>query len=386
MEAPMRVLLSSLNSPTWLAEALAEQPGLDVHCLVAEYVDLGDFGVSAPQPAPGARYALHTLPVVPRHHYPYSLFRGRLAGLLREIQPDVIYHLGEPSELSAWQVVRAARRNAPQSALIAFSFENVLRRWDGFPRLLRGRAQRAVLAQLDWVAACSHSAQTVLKQEGFPPDRIRVVYHAVQAQAFTPQRDPALHDELAGADGFLIGYVGRLVHEKGLDVLLRALALLPREFALALIGDGREQEALTALAAELGVSDRVRWLGRQARPDLPRYMSSLDALVLPSRGIADWQEQFGAVLVEGMLCETPVIGSSSGAIPEIIGPAGLVFPEGDAPALAGALQGLRNDPAQGAELARAGRARALREFSLESYLGRLLPLFEEAVAARCASL
>lgn len=373
----MRILLSSLNSTPWLAEALAAR-GLEVAALHAARVDLGDFGFSVPQPPADGSYTLHTLPVFPLRPYPYSRYRGPLGRILRDLQPDIVYHLGEPSELNTAQVVRAARRHCPQARQVLFTFENVLRDWRGFPRCLRGRAERTVLPRLDRVAACSHSAKAVLEARGVAPERIRVLYQAVSGD-FSAQPDPALRRELCPDDCFLVGYVGRLVHEKAVDVLLRALALLPPHFALCAVGGGREAEALAALAEELGLAGRVTWLGRVPREQMARTLSTFDALVLPSRSIPTWQEQFGAVLVEAMFCETPVIGSSSGAIPEVIGDAGLVFPEEDAAALAERLRGLQADEALRRQLGQAGRQRALREFSVEVYVERLLGLFEEAL-------
>lgn len=375
----MRVLLSALNSTPWLAEALSAR-GLEVAALHAARVDLGDFGFSVPQPPPEGSYALHTLPVFPLRPYPYSRYRGPLGRVLRDWQPDIIYHLGEPSELNTAQVMRAARRHCPQARQVLFSFENVLRDWRGFPRYLRAMAEAYVLPRLDRVAACSHSARAVLEARGVAPERIRVLYQAVSGD-FSPQPDPALRQQLCPSDCFLVGYVGRLVHEKAVDVLLRALALLPPPFALCAVGGGREAEALASLADELGLTRRVRWLGRVPREQMARTLSTFDALVLPSRSIPTWQEQFGAVLVEAMLCETPVIGSSSGAIPEVIGEAGLIFPEEDAAALAERLERLQRDELLRRRLGATGRQRALREFTVEVYVERLVGLFEEALGA-----
>ena len=137
--------------------------------------------------------------------------------------------------------------------------------------------------------------------------------------------------------------------------------------------------AVVLLSTALGVAARVHWLGRIARAQMPRYLSSLDALVLPSRSIPTWQEQFGAVLVEAMYCATAVVGSSSGAIPEVIGEAGLVFPEEDPAGLAACLLRLRDDPGLRGRLAEAGRQRALSTFALPVYVERLLTLFAEAL-------
>jgi glycosyltransferase involved in cell wall biosynthesis len=216
-----------------------------------------------------------------------------------------------------------------------------------------------------------------------PADRVRVIPQALDPTPYhrTMEAKALAWGDDAG-DRFLIGYVGRLVPEKGVDILLRALALLPERFVLAVIGGGREAEALRALAGELGVGEGVRWLGRVERSLIPRYLSSFDALVLPSRSIPNWQEQFGAVLVEGMLCETPLVGSSSGAIPEVMGDAGLVFTEENPQSLADCLTRLAADPSLAATLGSSGRRRALSEFTIEVQVGRLRGMFEEAVTRK----
>jgi glycosyltransferase involved in cell wall biosynthesis len=96
---------------------------------------------------------------------------------------------------------------------------------------------------------------------------------------------------------------------------------------------------------------------------MPDLLRGLDVLVLPSVSRPNWTEQFGRILVEAMACGVPVIGSSSGEIPEVIGQAGLIFPEGDASALAAHLQRLAGDPTLRGELATSGRARALERYT-----------------------
>ena len=373
----MRILISSLTSAAWLCDALARQPELEVSALHARRVDLGDFGRSAPGPRPDAPWTLHTLPVFPQRPYPYSRYTGGLGRLLRDIAPDLIYHIGEPSELNTAQVVRAARRACPWARIALFSYENVTRQWHGFPRSLRGRAERYVLPRVDLFAACTHTAEDALVRAGVDAARVRVVYLGSNPEAFQPCSAPELRAELCPPGGFLVGYVGRLVEEKGVDVLLRALAQLPPDCTLCLIGGGRCEADLRALADELGLQDRIRWIGRVPHDAMPRYLSTCDALVLPSRSIPTWQEQYGAVLVEGMLCGTPLVGSTCGAIPEVIGEAGLTFPENDAAALAERLTRLREDTALRQALVQRGRERGLREFTVSVHVSRLMALFEE---------
>jgi glycosyltransferase involved in cell wall biosynthesis len=94
-------------------------------------------------------------------------------------------------------------------------------------------------------------------------------------------------------------------------------------------------------------------------------MNIFDVLVLPARTTPHWKEQFGHVLIEAMACETPIIGSDSGEIPNVIGDAGLTFPEGDAEALVGAIRRLMRDEDLRRDLARRGRERVLQHYTHE---------------------
>jgi len=129
------------------------------------------------------------------------------------------------------------------------------------------------------------------------------------------------------------------------------------------MGDGPERTRLTALADKLKIAKQVSFLGRLPSAQAPDFYRALDALVLPSLSRPNWVEQFGRVLIEAMACEIPVIGSTCGEIPVVIGDAGLVFPEGDAWVLAESITSLAENPAHRAELAGRGRARALAHFT-----------------------
>jgi glycosyltransferase involved in cell wall biosynthesis len=106
----------------------------------------------------------------------------------------------------------------------------------------------------------------------------------------------------------------------------------------------------------------------------------MSILVLPSLTTPTWKEQFGHVLIEAMACGVPVIGSDSGAIPEVIGGAGLVVPEGNVEALAAALRGLISTPLLHADLAARGRARVLSHYTNEAVASRLATFLQRAVA------
>jgi len=179
-----------------------------------------------------------------------------------------------------------------------------------------------------------------------------------------------------------VGFAGRLVAAKGADLVVQALAGLGDvEGRLELVGEGPEQPRLEALAAALGVRDRVTftpWLSSAAMPDFYR---SIDVLVLPSRRSPGWIEQFGRVLIEAMASGVACVGSDSGEIPHVIGDAGLVFPEDDARALAGALARLGRDAGLRRALGEAGRARAIERFSMARVVAETAAVYRAALGA-----
>jgi glycosyltransferase involved in cell wall biosynthesis len=163
---------------------------------------------------------------------------------------------------------------------------------------------------------------------------------------------------------FTVGYVGRLHAQKGVDLLLEALASLPGEVRLVIVGNGPEEERLRRLSRDAGMDNRVAWRGAMSHRELPGQYRDMDALVLPSRTGPRWKEQFGRVLIEAMSSGVPVIGSNSGGIPDVIGQAGQLFQEGDVRSLASCISRLATDAAFRASQAVAGRDRAVTFFSV----------------------
>jgi glycosyltransferase involved in cell wall biosynthesis len=166
-----------------------------------------------------------------------------------------------------------------------------------------------------------------------------------------------------GRGDFVVGFVGRFLQRKGLLTLIDAVALLPDSPLVILVGDGPDRSEIAAQARQRGV--RLELVGPVPHADLPAYYRTMDAFVLPSLTTPGWKEQFGHVLIEAMLSGTPVIGSDSGEIPNVIGDAGLIFPEGDADALACALRSLMQDASLRCDLALRGRERVLQRYTHE---------------------
>ena len=157
--------------------------------------------------------------------------------------------------------------------------------------------------------------------------------------------------------------MGRLVEEKGVQVLLQAVEGLAGEWRLRILGSGPKQSQLEALARQLDIAERVSFESPIPSAQMPAFYHQLDTLVLPSLTRPHWKEQFGRVLIEAMACGVPVVGSRSGEIPHVIGQTGLTFTEGDVQKLRGSLSQLMDDPALYADLSKRGRERVLAHYT-----------------------
>jgi glycosyltransferase involved in cell wall biosynthesis len=172
---------------------------------------------------------------------------------------------------------------------------------------------------------------------------------------------------------------GRLHAWKGQQVAIDALAQLPADSALwivgaPLFGEHAFAAELEAQAARLGVASRVRFLG--FRDDIPALMRAADLVVHTST----WPEPFGRVVVEGMLAGRPVVATAGGGVGEIVtdGVTGMVVPPSDAAALARAVAALRADPARAAAMAAAGAAHARAAFGVTAMVRGVRAVLDEA--------
>lgn len=174
-------------------------------------------------------------------------------------------------------------------------------------------------------------------------------------------------------------FLGRLVTDKGVDLLLDALAELRREGltpTLTVVGGGPEAGNLTGRVAELDLAGQVQFVGVQTGESLVRTLNAHRVLVVPSR----WPEPFGVVALEGIACGCVVVGSEGGGLRDAIGPCGETFPNGDARALAASLRRVLADPAH-AESLRAPAGAHLARFRPGEVARSYLRVFEEALAA-----
>jgi glycosyltransferase involved in cell wall biosynthesis len=148
---------------------------------------------------------------------------------------------------------------------------------------------------------------------------------------------------------------------------------------LLVVGRGELETQLRERAAAPDLRGRVEFAGWVPSEAMPELYRGMDVLVLPSRTTPRWKEQFGRVLVDAMASGVAVVGSDSGEIPNVIGEAGLVFPEGDIPALRECLARLLADPALRQDLGRRGRERVLAHYTQGQVARAYLEVYREVV-------
>lgn len=300
-----------------------------------------------------------------RHHFH---FYPALPRLIDEIRPDLLHLDEEPYDYVTYHGLRAAdRRRVPA---VFFTWQNLDRR---FPPPF-GWLERAVLRRAAGGQAGNQEAAEILRRKGFRGPLAVVPQFGVDPAVYRPGDRGQ-----APAGPLRIGYLGRFVPEKGLGSLIDAVAGLDGDWRLDLIGSGPLAADLERTIAERGLSDRVRLEPPIPSAGVPDRLRRLDLLVLPSLTTPAWKEQFGRVLIEAMACGVAVIGSDSGEIPHVIGPAGRVVPEGDAPALRAAIAAVA-DPRLRAELAAAGLARVQAHYTQRRIAEATLDFYRQVTA------
>jgi len=307
-------------------------------------------------------------------HFHLHFYPG-LAKHFRRIKPHIVHIDEEPYNVATWQAMRLAK--AREAKALFFTWQNIRRRYPPPFSLIESYNLR----HADYAIAGNSEAVRVLRAKGY-----RGPVKVIPQFGVDPNKFKAQNSKVKGPNSlFTIGYVGRLVEEKGVHILLRAVAGLSgacaepsrSKWELRILGSGPERTRLERLAVELGIAERVIFEDPIPSTQLPGYYHQLDALVLPSLTRPNWKEQFGRVLIEAMACEVPVVGSDSGEIPNVIGEAGLVFPEGDERALRDRLSQLMADPALQGDLTRRGRERVLAHYTQAQVAAKTYQVYRE---------
>ncbi len=286
----------------------------------------------------------------------------------RRHKPHIIDMDHEPYSVQAGEIITLRNWFAPQTPIVMQTAQNILKKYPLPFSLLEQRAFKEVSAAY----MCSETVREVLQMKGFR-GAMHIAPFGVDLAAFRPIERPANKT-------FTVGYVGRLMPAKGLLVLIDALAEVKNEnWRLLIVGDGPEKSAMESRLAGYGLLSKCEFAGAVPYDETPEYFQKLDVLIVPTRTTKKIREQFGRVIIEAMACQVPVIGSTCGAIPEVIADAGLIFPEGDATILAKHLRRLMLDENRRSHLARAGRERVEKHYTWERVAAKIFAAYTDVL-------
>jgi glycosyltransferase involved in cell wall biosynthesis len=340
--------------PDWFATALA-------HARVA--LRILDFRRAALAALQFARWMEEERPALVHFHFVRAY--SPIVAAARAVGARIILHdhitLGQP-------VKPETPPRAPVAKLLANGYK---------------RARAAALNGLvdRRLAVSRFVADSVQCAEFVADGKLAVVENGIDVTRFGAADGAPLRKELAAGDRPIVACVSRLAPEKGVDVLIRAMALVGRDALLVLAGDGPDVERCRALAASLGLHDHVRFLG--LRNDVEAILAAADVVVMPSL----WDEAFGLVVVEAMAAAKPVVVTASGAMPEIVdhGRCGIVVPKRDEVAMAGAIGRVLGDATLAARLGQAAHARATQFYAMPVWLERIVSEYSALVPSLRAS-
>ncbi|HNT34631.1 MAG TPA: glycosyltransferase, partial [bacterium] len=314
-------------------EALANQPDVDLTLIVPQVWTKG-----LVQPAIASKMQQTSFPVIALHaacqikevfhYYP------ALSETLHKLKPALLYLIEEHYSFVTFQALRWRERHSPKTAFAFRTWQNIAK---NYPVPFRWM-ERHVLKRADGAISANQEGAAILQRKGLA-GKLAIIPDGVDTRRFNievglEKRVEILKRFQVQRESVpLIGFIGRLVPEKGLETLFRAFSEVSSEARLVMIGAGRMQKELEGLSRVLGIQDSVLFADAVSRNDMPHWLAALDVLVLPSLSRPNWKEQFGRILVEAMACGVPVIGADSGEIPQVIGDGGVVFAQGDVLAL-----------------------------------------------------
>ncbi len=311
-----------------------------------------------------------------RSHMSYVLDPLHFGKVLREFRPDRIHIEEDPYSAIGVETVFLSRRVCPNAKISFFIWDNLARE-PRFPlNLIKWSLNRYSLAKTELVICGNREGEALLLgKKGYKGRTAVLPQLGLNPSDYLGPKNTRLRELLDIPDMPLIGFVGRLIPEKGVTLMLEALLLLREQpWRLIIIGSGPLEEEITGKWQQLFEG---RLIFRKAVPhaEVPAYIRAMDVFVLPSYATATWKEQFGLVLAQAMLAGVPCLGSSSGAIPDVIGPGGVVFNEKDVNDLAAKLKTLITHTGTRASLGRNAQLFALQHYTHEAIVKAYLTQF-----------
>ncbi|HEY6349376.1 MAG TPA: glycosyltransferase family 4 protein [Candidatus Angelobacter sp.] len=290
----------------------------------------------------------------------------RIREIIRIQEIDLVHSHGYKSDIYAWLAVRRLQMPLMATSHLWTRQTAAVR----FYEFLDG----LVLRRFDAVAAVSARIAGQLRQSGVSAEKITVIDNGIDLRPFQ-SAVPVLKSELKAGDRLLIGTVGRLTAQKGMEYFLTAARQLLKDFPqmlFAIVGDGPDREKLEQMAKDLNIEKSIHFTG--ARSDMPAIYASLDIFVLASVA-----EGMPMALLEAMASGRPVVATAVGAVPQVVvvGRTGMLVRARDAAGLADALANLLRHPELCDRLARNGQTEVRKQFSSQVMTQKYCKLYAQ---------
>lgn len=288
--------------------------------------------------------------------------------VLNDFKPDILQVEEEVFSLSTFEFAIWSRLT--KTPIVVFGWENLERQLP----TLRWWICQFVLNTARAIIPGNQDGANIMRQWGYTGLLEVMPQMGVDPDFFAPPESANPLDDRP----FNIGFLGRLSRSKGIDLIFAAVKELRQQelnCQVILCGSGSDEVALKHEAENLQISEWVIWRGAVRHEQAPAELSQFDVLVLPSRSTPTWKEQFGHVLIEAMAMGIPVVGSSSGEIPNVIGRSDLVFQEEDVDGLTAILKRLIHDPAWRQTVGSYGLNRVHQLYTHQRIAQRLIQLW-----------
>jgi L-malate glycosyltransferase len=297
------------------------------------------------------------------------LFATRLKESIETFQPDIV-HVEQGTYAAVFaQVLHLCYKVAPNAKATFFTWWNLPTPVKGIKRVL----EQYNLKRSACAIAGNADAAHLLEQKGFDRPIHVMPQIGVSLDDYVEPQDRKLKESL-GLEGFVVGYIGRLAEEKGVGDLIKSMEGTADKWTLLTVGAGSMESDLVAVKASGAI--RNVHVPSVRNEDVPRYLKLLDVLVLPSRKTPEWMEQFGHILIEAMAAGVPVIGASTGEIPNVIGDAGIIVRPEAPEEISAALEDLAEDQQHRYLLASRGRERVERFYTHDQIARQQIEVYE----------
>lgn len=309
------------------------------------------------------------------HFYsPLAIWR-----VVQDFQPDLIHVEEEVFSLCALEIAIFAK--VLKIPISVFGWENQQRSLPYLRKLLGDFVMEVAKLYI----AGNQDGATVMRNWNYR-GKIEVMPQiGVDTNLFTPSAKTIINNN----SELTIGFLGRLKPQKGLDILFTAISQIKQQnlnCRLIICGSGSAEAELRQKAQQQGIADWITWRGAIPHSEAPQAIREFDVLVLPSRTIDTWKEQFGHVIIEAMAMGIPVVGSSCGEIPHVIDCEELIFPEEDFMALAAILIRGINNRSWLRAMGESGLRRVNKYYSHERIARRLIALWQEEAVHKLLEL